>query len=617
MMTQRESTDQEGPATADYALDWLSDPQRMLATARAEPDALEAHFHALDASHVFRTTSLFDGEALTLTIADIGSCKFLLSAGAEAPAFAGEIDWDAARTVQRQGGVKLVEGDLDSGDAAVIVYVAAREASYWDLPEAMARALDENPAGRVLIIAAPAVPERPLRRACLAFGMSGLETRIIEATLRAGTIRSAAAAMGISYTTARAAISSALAKGGARRIPGLLYRLSLLAFGVFPAGDAAPAILVDRWGLKPRQAQIAMLLAQGMTRAETARAMSLSEATVKKQTDIVFQTLGVSSAAEMARSISIATMAQALVSASHGRMSWLDSNAEPLRILHAADGRRIAISEYGRPKGRPLVILHSSMTTRHPPRHLVARLVDDGFRVLAIDRPGFGLTDPSPTPAGGGDADPFAAAAHDMATVLDKLRIARADIVGRGGAQAAVAFAGLYPERCGKVVLVNPDPISARDERRWGVLGSFKEAYRQRPGLILPAARLLARAMTREYLGKALQKAMRGSPPDEASLEDEQVIDDYYRAVRMLATGRLEGYVREQIYFARGKTANYPVNGAGWSVLIGAHDTLSDPASVRSYWEEILPRAEFETLPEHGRLLAYADPGLIVRRLKA
>jgi hypothetical protein len=85
----------------------------------------------------------------------------------------------------------------------------------------------------------------------------------------------------------------------------------------------------------------------------------------------------------------------------------------------------------------------------------------------------------------------------------------------------------------------------------------------------------------------------------------------------MLATGRLEGYVREQIYFARGKTANYPVSGAGWSVLISAHDTLSDPASVRSYWEEILPRAEFETLPEHGRLLAYADPGLIVRRLKA
>jgi len=44
---------------------------------------------------------------------------------------------------------------------------------------------------------------------------------------------------------------------------------------------------------------------------------------------------------------------------------------------------------------------------------------------------------------------------------------------------------------------------------------------------------------------------------------------------------------------------------------------LPDPVSVRSHWEEILPQAEFETLPEHGRLVAYADPELIVRRLKA
>lgn len=35
------------------------------------------------------------------------------------------------------------------------------------------------------------------------------------------------------------------------------------------------------------------------------------------------------------------------------------------------------------------------------------------------------------------------------------------------------------------------------------------------------------------------------------------------------------------------------------------------------HWEEILPQAEFETSPKHGRLVAYASPELIVRRLKA
>lgn len=305
---------------------------------------------------------------------------------------------------------------------------------------------------------------------------------------------------------------------------------------------------------------------------------------------------------------------QALVSASHGRIGWVD-NAEPLRFIRRPVDGRIAVSEYGSAKGRPVVILHSSMTTRHPPRRLVAKLAEAGFRVLAIDRPGFGMTDSIAETPGDEGRDPFADAAHDMAIVLDGLKIDRIDIVGRGGAQAAVAFASLYPDRCARVVLANPDPLSARDKRRWGILGSFKEAYHRRPGLILPAARLLARAMTRDYLGKALHKSMRGSPPDEALLEDEQVIDDYYRAVRMFATGRLEGYVREQQYFARGVNFEYAVDGSGWSILIGAHDTLSDPDNTLSYWREVLPNADFEILEGHGRLLAYADPELIVERL--
>lgn len=616
MMTDNDRVERQASGP-DYAIRWLSDPEQILATAIAEPKALEAQFHALDASHAYRAASLLDSEALALAVADIGSDRLVVSLGVELPGLATAMDWGVAKTVQQQGGVKLVEAEINNPGLAMIVYVAAREAEHWDLPERAYRALAERPGERMLVVAAPAMAERPLRRVCQAFGMSGPETRIIEAALRAGNIRAAAAATGISYATARATMSSALAKGGAARMPGLLYRLSLLAFGVFPSSDAAPAILVDRWGLKPRQAQIAMLLAQGLTRAETARALGLSEATVKKQTDIVFQTLGVSTATEMARSISVATVTQAVVDASHGRMGWLDRNSEPLRIVRTGDGRRIAISEYGHPQGRPVAILHSSMTSRHPPRRLVARLVEQGFRVLAIDRPGFGLTDPSSGVASNGDADPFTAAAHDMAVVLDELQIARVDLIGRGGAQAAVAFGSLYPERCGKVVLVNPDPLSVRDHRRWGPLGSFKEAYLQRPGLILPASRLLARAMTRDYLGKVLERSMRGSPPDEALAKDKDFVEDYYRAVRMFTTGRLEGYVSEQSYFARGNTSNYRVSGAGWHVLIGEHDTLSDPSTVRSYWQEALPAADFETVPGQGRLLAYADPESVVRRLLA
>lgn len=616
-MPRSDSNEGTRPADADYALDWLSEPERLLDRARAEPDALEAYFHGLDAAHAFTATSLVDSEALHLAVAALGTRQLIASTGFDFPDIARHIDWDAAEVAQVQAEVRVEPFGSRPIGLPSLIYVPGREAMTWDLPDVIANALTDKSEDRVLVIATPATPERPLRRACKAFAMTGLETRVTEATLKAGSIRDGALAARVSYATAREATSSALAKVGARRLPGLLHSLSLLAFGIFQTGEEAPAILVDRWGLKPRQAQIAMLLAQGLTRAETARAMEISEATVKKQADILFQILGVSGAAEMVRLISVATVMQALTSASHGRIGWIDGSSEPLRFVHAAGGRRIAVSEYGRPKGRPVVILHSSMTTRHPPRQLVARLVSEDYRVITIDRPGFGLTDPSEPAAGTVGQDIFADAAHDMALVLDKLRIDRIDVIGRGGAQAAVAFAGLYPDRCGKVVLVNPDPISSRDERRWGVLGSFKEAYQRRPGLILPAARLIARAMTRDYLGKVLLKSMRGSPPDEALLADDDVVDDYYRAVRMFATGRLEGYVREQLYFARGKTFEYPVDGSGWSILIGGHDTLSDPANALAYWRELLPRGEFEILPDHGRLLAYADPDLIVSRLRS
>lgn len=613
-MAKRDSADGKIPAVADYALEWLSAPERLLDQARTEPDALEERMLSLDAAHAYRAASLIDAEAITLGVAETRPRRLLLSLGGAASTLARLVDWDAAEAAQLQSTISFEEPAGDAPDQPLLAYVPASEATTWDLPEPASRALKDAPAARVLVVAALTTPEQPLRRACNAFGMTGLEARVTDATLRAGSVRAGAVALGLSYATAREAMSSALGKVGSARMPGLLHRLSLLAFGIFPAGNEAPALLVDRWGLKPRQAQIAMLLAQGLTRAETARAMGVSEATVKKQTDIVFQTLGVSGAAEMVRSISIATVMQALADASHGRIGWVDKNAEPLRFIRRPTRGRIALSEYGSPKGRPVLILHSSMTTRHPPLRLVAKLVHQGFRVIAIDRPGFGLTDRSDA-AEDSDCDPFAEAAHDMAIVLDRLRIERTDIIGRGGAQAAVAFAGLYPERCGRVVLVNPDPLSTRDERRWGILGSFKEAYQRRPGLILPAARLIARVMTRDYISKALHKSMRGSPPDSALLEDQQVIDDYYRAVRMFATGRIEGYVREQLYFARGKTFDYPVDGSGWLALIGAHDTLSDPRNTLSYWREILPRSEFEVLPNHGRLMAYADPDLIVERL--
>jgi pimeloyl-ACP methyl ester carboxylesterase/DNA-binding CsgD family transcriptional regulator len=611
-MGKLESGKTAAATTADYAQEWLAVPELLLDRVRRDPDAVEQHFRALDDAHEYRMHSLLNIDALALMLVDPAARQIVASSGALPADTVGPIDWEMAETVLQGRTMQLAQASEQVGHS-FLAYIPAHEAENWDLPEDIHKLLADSPGGRILIAMPSASLERPLRRACAAFGMTGLEIRVVEATLQTGSIRAGADAAALSYATAREAMSAALAKVGVTRMPGLLHRLSLLSLGIFPDGDESIELLTDRWGLKPRQAQIAVLLAQGLTRADTARALGISEATVKKQVDIIFQILGVSSAAALAQSMSMMIAMQALTDASHGRISWIDGNSEPLRFVHRPGGGRIALSDYGPVGGRPVIILHSSMTSRHPPRRLVSALMRNGLRVLAIDRPGFGMTDIESEVTAG---DPFAPAAHDMKTVLDRLRIEQVDIIARGGAQVAVAFAGLFPDRCGAVVLVNPDPPSTRDERRWGVLGSFKEAYRQRPELILSAARLIARTMTRNFLARVLRKSMRGSPPDEALLADEQVVDDYYRAVRMFATGRLAGYVREQSALAQGKAGNYPVDGCGWAVLLGEHDTLSDPETTLAYWREQLPAAEFERIPDQGRLLAYAAPELIAERLR-
>lgn len=66
------------------------------------------------------------------------------------------------------------------------------------------------------------------------------------------------------------------------------------------------------------------------------------------------------------------------------------------RQFRLGDGRRLGCAEYGDPHGRPVFYFHGFPSSR-----LEARLADRtaarlGVRLIAVDRPGFGLSDPRP-----------------------------------------------------------------------------------------------------------------------------------------------------------------------------------------------------------------------------
>jgi pimeloyl-ACP methyl ester carboxylesterase/DNA-binding CsgD family transcriptional regulator len=591
----------------------LENADAVLATAQTEPEALGGLIET-DADQA-EFLPLFDAQSIAAAVLDAyGAVRIASRLFAEE---GGEryVDPSLVERALKSGKpvVAPVAVENDAGSESVIFVYASAVMAFplWHLPPELAA---EAPAGKVVVLTTLAARAEPIERACAAFGLTKLQTRVVQAVVRAGTIKAAAVALGLSHVTAREALSEVYRRTGARRLPELVGLLSRLAFGLMPSQSDFAPLLVDVWGLTQKQASIALLVASGASREEAARTLGLSVAVVRKDLEQVFAALRVASASELARTVSTMSALAALLGATRGQLGFADPRAEPLRLSPRADGTRIAWSDYGPVGFRPALIVHSSMTSRQAPSALVRALREAGFRALAVDRPGFGMSDPI---AGlkAGEHDPFDSAAIDLIALLDALRLPTIDIVARGGAQAVLALARRAPERIGKVVLVNPDPPGMADDRRHGPLGAFKEAYLRRPELIGAFARLIAGSLTRERLHRMVQQSMRGSPPDEAAVADPRFAEDYWRSVRMFGTGRIEGYVNEQVAMARG-TKSEPLPGlARWSVLIGAYDTMHDPERVERYWREVLPDSRFQRVADAGRFLAMTHSARVVEAL--
>jgi pimeloyl-ACP methyl ester carboxylesterase len=117
------------------------------------------------------------------------------------------------------------------------------------------------------------------------------------------------------------------------------------------------------------------------------------------------------------------------------------------------DGRTLAFVERGSEHGIPVIASHGtpgSRLTRHRDPEIYER---HGIRVIVYDRPGYGLSDPSPERS-------VADAAADIASIADVLGLERFAVMGgSGGAPHALACGALLGDRVLRVgALVTPAP---------------------------------------------------------------------------------------------------------------------------------------------------------------
>ncbi len=105
------------------------------------------------------------------------------------------------------------------------------------------------------------------------------------------------------------------------------------------------------------------------------------------------------------------------------------------------DGRTLGFAEYGHPKGQPIMYFHGWPSSRLEARMLESAARKLNIRVLAPDRPGFGLSDYKP----GRRLEDWP---NDVIELADALRLDRFSIMGLSGGGPYVAICALkIPQR--------------------------------------------------------------------------------------------------------------------------------------------------------------------------
>jgi pimeloyl-ACP methyl ester carboxylesterase len=283
--------------------------------------------------------------------------------------------------------------------------------------------------------------------------------------------------------------------------------------------------------------------------------------------------------------------------------------------LRLPDGRRVAIHRLAEGSGRTIVLCHAApgAGTFDPDPAATARR---DVTLLAIDRPGYGGSDP----VGGDTFATVDGAARDIVAVLDDRGIERVSVAGwSAGGRIALALAARYPDRVDRIaVAATPAPNEAVPwvpaEQQAGL-----DALRDQPAAAVHAA-----------LGGMLEAIIPTDPSSDAALE---LIGGRHGNGEILE----QADVRERLAtmfaaaFAQGATgmvqdiAGYGIRPWGFEprevtaktlLVYGSADAIGSHHG--RWWQRHLPDARLEMTPGVGhlvvvtrwsRILAHLAPG--------
>lgn len=273
--------------------------------------------------------------------------------------------------------------------------------------------------------------------------------------------------------------------------------------------------------------------------------------------------------------------------------------SNPDGTLRAYDGRQIGYGEFGDPEGKPVVLCHGfgdSRLTRNPDDELTARL---GIRLITLDRPGIGLTDPMKELT-------LIDRVRDIEELANALKLDRFAVLGwSGGAPFALATAYELGDRVTRVgIAAGFGPFERTGFRRLAP----KEI--RRVILILKAAPWMSGMLAKES-AKQLQGDTHtmsngdglASSSDASMLARGQVRQNISRGAEEAFRQGHEGVAADMLLVFRFKWGFRPEDVEHPVELWYGDEDRMTPVEVGRGLASLLPDARLRVSPGAGHLL--------------
>lgn len=283
----------------------------------------------------------------------------------------------------------------------------------------------------------------------------------------------------------------------------------------------------------------------------------------------------------------------------------------PLRILVLPDGRRVACAEYGDISGLPVLALHGTPGSRLMFALADRAARDRGIRLIAPERPGYGLSDYR-------RSETLAQIAEDLSAVADAYGLGRFAVIGvSGGGPYAVAAAAAMPDRISLLALVAPIGEVADGQLR---LSRFQRLLFRRVAYRPWATRLFFRRL-RSMVFKSPDSAYRWlmrrvRAPDRELLARSSVRISLQAAMGEGLRPGVEGVAQDlRLYCSpwRLRFADIDVPTILWQ---GSDDPVVPPEAAYAL-ARALPNCRLDVIPGAGHYWVFSQFGLILDAVAA